>query len=49
MYGLRDNAKQLRIRNFYKSKNDKLNTVSFCLIKDKQLSRHIAEFQYEGF
>ncbi len=36
-----ESAKQMRIQNFYKSKNGKLNSVSFQSVKEKHPSRNI--------
>ncbi len=38
---LLESAKQMRIQNFYKSKNGKLNSVSFHSVKEKHPSRNI--------
>jgi hypothetical protein len=38
----------MRIQNFYKSKNGKLNSMSFQLIKEKQPSRNISRLQYNN-
>jgi hypothetical protein len=38
---LLESAKQMRIQNFYKSKNGKLNSVSFQSVKEKHPSRNI--------
>ncbi len=36
-----ESAKQMRIQNFYRSKNGKLNSVSFQSVKEKHPSRNI--------
>ncbi len=41
-------AKNIRIHNFYKSKNGKLNLVSFQSVKEKQASRNISRLQYNN-
>jgi hypothetical protein len=45
---VKEKAKQLRIKNFYKSKNGKLNATSFYSIKEKQPSRTIKEIWHNG-
>jgi hypothetical protein len=45
---IKEKAKQLRIQNFYKSKNGKLNSTSFYSVKEKQPSRTIKEIQHNG-
>jgi hypothetical protein len=41
-------ARNTRIQNFYKSKNGKLNSVSFQSVKEKQASRTINKLHYNG-
>jgi hypothetical protein len=41
-------AKSTRIQNFYKSKNGKLNSVSFQSVKEKQPSRNINKLLYNN-
>jgi hypothetical protein len=43
-----ETAKQLWIQNFYKSKNKKLNTVSFQSVKEEQPSRNITQLHHES-
>ncbi len=45
---LKEKAKQLRIQNFYKSRNGKLNSTSFYSVKEKQPSRTIKEIWHNG-
>jgi hypothetical protein len=42
---VKEKAKQLRIQNYYKSKNGKLNTTSFYSVKEKQPPRLIRQIQ----
>jgi hypothetical protein len=41
-------AKQMRIQNFYKSKNGKLNSVSFHSVKEKQAPSTISQLQHDN-
>jgi hypothetical protein len=41
-------AKNTRIQNFYKSKNGKLNSVSFQSVKEKQASRNIGKLHFNN-
>ncbi len=41
-------AKNTRIQNFYKSKNGKLNSVSFQSVKEKQPSRNISRLHFNN-
>jgi hypothetical protein len=45
---VKEKAKQLRIQNFYKSRNGKLNATSFYSVKEKQPSRTIKEILHNG-
>jgi hypothetical protein len=47
-FELKEKAKQLRIQNFYKSRNGKLNTTSFYLVKEKQPPRTIKRLLHNG-
>jgi hypothetical protein len=42
-YEILETAKQLQLQNFYKSKNGKLNSVPFHLVKEKQPPRNITQ------
>jgi hypothetical protein len=43
-----ETAKQMRIQNFYKSKNGKLNLVSFQSVKEKHPSRNIDQLYHNN-
>jgi hypothetical protein len=45
---VKEQAKHLRIQNFYRSKNGKLNTTSFYSVKEKQPPRTIKEIWHNG-
>jgi hypothetical protein len=45
---LLESAKNTRIQNFYKSRNGKLNSVSFQSVKEKPSSRNIGKLRYNG-
>jgi hypothetical protein len=44
----KEKAKQIRIKNFYKSRTGKLSATTFYAVKDKQGSRDVNFLHHEG-